>query len=115
MSGLCGLNGLSGFGGLVGLVGMGGLSGLGVLALLFCARMKLAQIQCKSQINRNFSSQVTLDGHCFHGKVASWCPPTFDKVSQPCACVHACTCGETLSKVEGHHDTVKTMTIKSNL
>ena len=39
--------------------------------LLFCARMKLAQIQCKSQINRNLSSQVTLDGHCFHGKVVS--------------------------------------------
>ena len=61
------------------------------VALLFCAHMKLAQIQCKSQINRNLSSQVTLDGHCFHGKVASWCPPSFDKVAQPCECVHACT------------------------
>ena len=59
--------------------------------LLGRALMKLAGIQCKSQINRNLSSQVTLDGHCFHGKVLSWCPSTFEKVSQPCACVHACT------------------------
>ena len=58
--------------------------------LLFCARMKLAQIQCKSQINRYLSSQVTLDGHCLHGKVASCCPPTSDKVAQSCSCVHAC-------------------------
>ena len=60
-------------------------------SLLFRARMKLTQLQCKSQINKNLSSQVTLDGHCFPRKVAYWCPPTFDKVSQPCACVHACT------------------------
>ena len=63
----------------------------GQAALLFRANIKLAEIQCKSLINRNLSSQDPLDGHCFHGKDVSWCPPTFDKVSQLCACVHACT------------------------
>ena len=58
-------------------------------ALLFCANMKFAKIQCKSQTNRQLSSHVTLDDHCCHWKVASWCYPTFDMVSQACACVHA--------------------------
>ena len=63
---------------------------LAFVSLLFRANMKSAKIQCKSVIKRSLSSLATLDGHCFHRKVASWCPPTFDKVSQPCACKHAC-------------------------
>ena len=60
----------------------GGGPSLGVL------RPPLAQIQCKSLINRNLSSQATLDGHCFHGEVVSRCPPTF--LTKFPGHVHAC-------------------------
>ena len=60
-----------------------------VPSLLLRANMKVAKIQFKLIININLSSHVTFDGHSFHGKVAPWCPPTFDKVSQPCAYVNA--------------------------
>ena len=56
-------------------------------SLLFRPNMKLAKIQCKSLINRNLSSQATLDGHCFHGKVSSWCKHTRKSLEGSEACL----------------------------
>ena len=51
----------------------------GQAALLFRANIKLAEIQCKSLINRNLSSQVTLDGNFFMVKLHPGVPQVLTK------------------------------------